>query len=123
MRKKLVGKSNTKDKTGQRIGSLTVLGPTDQRKNGSIVWKCQCDCGNICYIPTSNLSREHTTSCGCQQYKKIGEKLHLKLTGKRFGKLVVLKELPAKIMKAGGFVNVIVENKLNVLDGILQKVL
>ena len=29
MRKKLVGKSNTKDKTGQRIGSLTVLGPTD----------------------------------------------------------------------------------------------
>lgn len=96
MRKKLVGKSNTKDKTGQRIGSLTVLGPTDQRQSGSIVWKCQCDCGNICYIPTSNLSREHTTSCGCQQYKKIREKLHLKLTGKRFGKLVVLKELPAK---------------------------
>lgn len=93
-RKELVGKSNTKDKTGQRIGSLTVLGPTDQRKSGSIVWKCKCDCGNITYVPTSNLREGHTTSCGCQKYKITAEKLKLKLIGKRFGKLVVIKELP-----------------------------
>jgi len=33
---------------GERFGRLTVIEKTDKRKNGSIVWKCQCDCGNIC---------------------------------------------------------------------------
>lgn len=93
-RKELIGKGNIKDKTGQRIGFLTVLGPTDQRKNGAILWKCQCDCGNITYVPTGNLREGHTTSCGCQKYKITAEKLKLKLIGKRFGKLVVIEELP-----------------------------
>lgn len=90
----LIAKKVTKNLTGRVIGQLTVLGPTDQRKNGSIVWKCQCECGNICFIPTSNLSRNHTTSCGCTRYKKVGEKLKLKLLGQQFGLLTVIEELP-----------------------------
>lgn len=96
MRASLVGKKNTKDKTGQRIGYLTVLGPTDKRSSGSIVWECQCDCGNICYVPTSNLRENHTTSCGCKKYQLVGEKNRLKLTGQVFGKLTILEELPPK---------------------------
>lgn len=93
-RANLVGLKNKKDKVGQRIGSLVVLEATDERKNGSIVWKCQCDCGNICYVPTSNLRPNHTTSCGCQKYHITSEKLRLKLLGKKFGKLTVIEELP-----------------------------
>lgn len=28
-------------------------------------WKCQCDCGNICYVTSDNLKRGDTPSCGC----------------------------------------------------------
>lgn len=33
---------------GQKIDRLTILEDTGDRKDRSIVWKCQCDCGNIC---------------------------------------------------------------------------
>lgn len=95
-RKKLVSQSNTKDLTGKQFDDLLVLGPTENRTSSGIVWKCQCICGNIVYIPTGNLTSHHTTSCGCKKGQRIGEKLHLKLTGKRFGKLTVLKELPSQ---------------------------
>ena len=93
--KNLIGKKNKKDKVGQRIGSLTVIRDSGQRKNGSIVWECRCDCGTICYIPTSNLRENHTTSCGCKQYQLISEKLKLKLLGKQYGLLTVIEELPS----------------------------
>lgn len=60
------------------------------------MWKCQCECGKICYIPTSNLSRGHTRSCGCKSYQMIGEKQHLNLLGKTFGRLTVIKKLPTQ---------------------------
>lgn len=92
----LISKKVSKDKTGQKIGYLTVLGPTEKRDNGGVVWKCQCDCGKICYIPTSNLSRKHTTSCGCMKYKIVSDKLKLKLLGKTFEYLTVIEELPSE---------------------------
>lgn len=32
---------------GKRFGGLVAIEETDQRKDGRIVWKCQCDCRNI----------------------------------------------------------------------------
>ena len=40
---------------GQTIGKLTVLEETSKRKNKSVVWKCQCDCGNIVEYSTKEL--------------------------------------------------------------------
>ena len=96
----LISKKTTKDLTGKVFGYLTVLKPTEERSNGSIIWECQCECGKICYIPTSNLSREHTRSCGCKTYKISGDKLRLKLKGKKFGKLTVIEELPSKNLES-----------------------
>ena len=31
----------------------------------SRIWKCQCDCGNICYIQHVYLTSGDTKSCGC----------------------------------------------------------
>lgn len=62
-----------KDITNQKFGLLTALSPTEKRTdNGSILWKCQCDCGNITYISVSSLINGGTQSCGCLVSK--GEK-------------------------------------------------
>ena len=61
----MVSKQFSKNITNQRFGKLVALNPTDERKHGSIVWKCQCDCGNIHYVNTENLLNGNTQSCGC----------------------------------------------------------
>lgn len=47
---------------GKKYGRLTVLSES-KTKYGTFV--CQCDCGNTTEVFSSNLSRNHTTSCGC----------------------------------------------------------
>lgn len=56
------------DLTGHRFGRLTVLRDTKQRSSGgSVMWECQCDCGNIKIISSNSLMRQTspTRSCGC----------------------------------------------------------
>ena len=75
-----------KDLTGQRIGHLTVIKPTDERRNGSVMWECKCDCGNTTYVRAIALRSGNTTSCGCLSPNKAVD-----LTGQRFGKLIAIK--------------------------------
>ncbi|MBP3210369.1 MAG: hypothetical protein J6M64_10785, partial [Oscillospiraceae bacterium] len=49
---------------GTRIGHLTVLDATDQRKGRYIVWRCKCDCGNEILLDTRALQRGTITDCG-----------------------------------------------------------
>jgi len=49
---------------GAKFGHLTALKPTNKRQGTNVIWKCQCDCGKICYVSTGHLGRE-TNSCGC----------------------------------------------------------
>ena len=57
------------DLAGQRFGKLIVLSEagfiekSDGRK--ARLWKCQCDCGNICFIQHQYLKCGDTNSCGC----------------------------------------------------------
>lgn len=41
------------DLTGKQIGYLTVIQKLDERKNGSCLWLCKCDCGNEVKLSTS----------------------------------------------------------------------
>lgn len=69
-----------KDLTGQKFNNLTVIS-FDQEKtkeknsnkesNKRAYWKCQCDCGNITYVNTSDLLGGYVKSCGC--LKSAGE--------------------------------------------------
>lgn len=55
---------------GEKIDRLFVLESTDKRdKCGNIIYKCKCDCGNITYVSSTNLttSGNKTKSCGCLQ--------------------------------------------------------
>lgn len=50
---------------GQKFGRLTVIEELPERKNGLIVYKCQCKCGKYTNVIGRELRRGHTKSCGC----------------------------------------------------------
>lgn len=59
-----------KNLIGQKFGKLTVIKKTNKRNNnGSIVWKCQCDCGNVCEAISTYLLSGEKYSCGCTKSK------------------------------------------------------
>lgn len=54
---------------GKKFKMLTVLEKTDKRaSNGSLLYKCQCDCGNIVYYSLGDVKKN--TSCGCWRKSK-----------------------------------------------------
>lgn len=56
---------------GQKFGRLLVLSDSELREaDGTIKWRCQCDCGNITYVSTTRLMRGDTQSCGCLQKER-----------------------------------------------------
>lgn len=46
------------DLTGQRFGSLTVLGRGEMSPGGMVRWRCLCDCGNETLSQTYHLTKE-----------------------------------------------------------------
>lgn len=87
------------DLQGQKFGRLTVLCDSGSRdSSGSVLWMCQCECGNTALCSTHDLNRGGTKSCGCLQRelaKSIGAitggRNLIDLTGKKFGRLTVVK--------------------------------
>ena len=50
---------------GKKFGRLTVIERTEKRWNSQVVYRCKCECGNICDVPSSSLVTHGTQSCGC----------------------------------------------------------
>lgn len=70
---------------GQRFGKLICLEPTQERgRNGSVIWRCRCDCGNECLAVSTQLTQGYRKSCGC-----LGKPPLKDFEGKRFGSLTV----------------------------------
>jgi hypothetical protein len=68
--------------TGQRFGSLVVIGESDQSNGGRLLWDCVCDCGGTRAVAGSSLRSGRTKTCGCRNSPvKVGA---------RFGRLVAL---------------------------------
>ena len=65
LQKETVSKNNSKDIQGQIFGKLTAITPTNERKHGSVIWRCQCECGNEILVSAENLLSGNTKSCGC----------------------------------------------------------
>lgn len=65
LHRELASKQFSKDISNQVFGYLTALEPTEERKHGSVVWKCLCKCGNIHYVTTELLLAGRVKSCGC----------------------------------------------------------
>lgn len=78
---------------GYRIGKLVVREPSGGRKNGYIIWNCQCDCGGSICLDTRALQRGTIQNCGCEPGVKSVRK---DLTGRRFGRLVCIEPDPTE---------------------------
>uniref|UniRef100_A0A6M3KWN9 Uncharacterized protein n=1 Tax=viral metagenome TaxID=1070528 RepID=A0A6M3KWN9_9ZZZZ len=64
------------DLEGVKFGALTAIERISYKNNGGKYkskWKCFCDCGNICYVITNNLTCGNSTSCGCLINKRKPE--------------------------------------------------
>lgn len=70
------GCSRIKDLKGYRVGRLLVIEATNKRSGTNIIWKCQCDCGNVTYVSSGNIVGGKVKSCGCLQKEKNIEKLN-----------------------------------------------
>lgn len=83
------------DLTSERYGRLIVLGEAD-RQGYHRLWRCQCDCGKEILARMNNLRNGHTQSCGCLQAERVSTKNLVDLSGRRFGRLVVIDRAKRK---------------------------
>lgn len=72
-----------RDLSHMRFGRLYVTDTFKRDNKSRIVWLCKCDCGNEVYVSSINLVKGTTSSCGCIRRND--------LSGKRFGRLTVLR--------------------------------
>lgn len=78
------------DLTGQKFDMLTALYRLPERKHGCFLWMCQCDCGTMKAIPSTDLTRHRVKSCGCLLHR-IND-----ISGERRGCLTALRRTGEK---------------------------
>ena len=57
----------------KRFGKLIVLKEVGRAKDRSVIWECQCDCGNKTNTTSRSLMCQDTKSCGCLRKISSGE--------------------------------------------------
>lgn len=62
-------KMRTVNHIGSKFGKLTVIQKVGKDKCKGQLLKCQCSCGNITIVSSTNLVRKSTRSCGCFKTK------------------------------------------------------
>lgn len=88
---------------GQKFGRLIVLEECGRNSNQAVIWKCQCECGNIVSVRGSDLSNGHTKSCGCLQKEKTSLASRKELTaGIKINMLTYLNEYQISNNDEGG---------------------
>ncbi|MFA5158557.1 MAG: HNH endonuclease signature motif containing protein [Patescibacteria group bacterium] len=89
------------DIVGKRFGRLIVEKEAEPRwvgknKSKHYFYKCKCDCGKILIALRDSLLSGGKRSCGCL-LKENASRIHIiDLSGKRFGRLRVISEIPEK---------------------------
>jgi len=111
--------------TKQQFGRIVALHPTYKRSgNGSIVWNCKCDCGNLVAVALDSLVGGNTKSCGClvnDTSRRIGQKNAKDYAGWRFGRLTAQRTIGTNRhgvtwkcrCDCGKYTNVYVANLIN----------
>ena len=95
---------------------LTVVEKTSRKeKNGAVIWKCQCNCGNYTETTYSNLKLNRVRSCGCDKYSSMIRDI----ANQRFGMLVALHEVESPDGKSLWRCKCDCGNEKNVVKGYL----
>lgn len=93
------------DLSGQKFNHLTVIERTDDyvSKCGCrvVMYKCQCDCGNIAIVRANSLKSGITISCGCIRKSSMKGVNLEDLTNQRFGRWTVLYRVDSIVEPSG----------------------
>jgi len=73
--KEITRKRFARDLAGQKFGRLTVLYRAGRSRNGSIIWRCRCDCGQEIESRAAVLGT-NTKSCGCLQREQTAQRAY-----------------------------------------------
>lgn len=60
----------TIDISNKKFGKLLAV-KRCTNMSGKTAWECKCDCGNITFVTTSNLTCNRIRSCGCLKIKQL----------------------------------------------------
>lgn len=69
LQKERTSEASFKSLVGQRFGKLMVIERVENNRFNHVCYKCQCDCGGIAIVDSTNLKNGNTTSCGCIKSK------------------------------------------------------
>lgn len=96
------------DMIGKTFGKLTVIERVDDEvlSNGhrTARYKCQCECGNETIVRGTSLRSGHAVSCGCARSESMLNVNLEDLTGRRFGRWIVVKRAESLKDKRGHLV-------------------
>ena len=56
-------------KEGQKIGKLYLIKKIGRGSHKDALWKCKCECGNICYKITPSVKQGK--DCGCSKSNRL----------------------------------------------------
>ncbi len=95
-----------KDITGQIFGQVRVNSRAENKRLNSrttlVMWNCTClVCGKDFVARGTNLKSGNTTTCGCTNKESVSKAQLVDLTGKRFGKLIVLSRASDHVLPGG----------------------
>jgi hypothetical protein len=85
-----------KAEAGAKFGRLLLLERThtfSAKNKKRAKWLCRCDCGNTPVVSEDSIQRGLTRSCGCLHREVASAQSLRDLTGRRFGRLTVVKRL------------------------------
>lgn len=63
--------------SGYKIGRLTVIEDVGRSSNGSVLWRCKCECGKEKVIASSNLMNGTIKSCGCYKHEVVSRRMKI----------------------------------------------
>lgn len=78
---------------GKRFGRLTVLEESGRDRFGQAIWKCKCDCKQICYVRGGDLRNGNTKSCGCANLESATETIRKRTVDHSNPEAIMTKKL------------------------------
>lgn len=62
----IVSVTSKPELTGQRFKHLVVIEESGRTAQGETLWECRCDCGDLTWTTSRNLTSGRTGTCGCR---------------------------------------------------------
>jgi len=79
------------DETGNVHNGWTVIHRVENNKGSSAMWLCRCVCGKEGIVSGGHLRNGGSKSCGCLGWQAASLVNSIDMTGRRYGRLVVIK--------------------------------